>query len=197
MGENQMEASKYQDIPERIAGLTKLAYNFWWSWNNEARMLFKMLSRTAWKINKHNPVKILYEIDKDMLEKAAKDPVFLKSYDAVMDKFNEYMNNKSSWFLKNFPKNKNQSIAFFSAEYGLHHSLPFYAGGLGFFAGDLLKECSDLGIPVVGVGFMYPKGYIKQRISSDGWQMDEDEPVDRGNAPIHRILDDNGNRLVV
>jgi len=98
---------------------------------------------------------------------------------------------------KEFFKKKEQSIAFFSAEYGLHHSLPFYAGGLGFFAGDLLKECSDLGIPVVGVGFMYPEGYIKQRISSDGWQIDEDEPVDRENAPIYRILDDNGNRLVV
>ena len=196
MEENHMEErGKCLDVPERIAGLKELAYNFWWSWNSDGRLLFKRLSRTAWKINKHNPVKMLCEINKEMLEKAAKDPDFLKSYDTVMDKFIKYMNNKDSWFLKNYSKNKRGSIAFFSAEYGLHHSLPFYAGGLGFFAGDLLKECSDLGIPVVGVGFMYPEGYIKQRISSDGWQIDDDEPVDRENAPITRLLDHNGNRL--
>ena len=185
--------SQHMDIPKRIEGLRELAYNFWWSWHPDGRLLFKRLSRTAWKVSRHNPVKMLSEIDKDMLEKAAKDTVFLKSYDAVMKKFNEYMNNNNSCF----SNDKEQTIAFFSAEYGLHHSLPFYAGGLGFFAGDLLKECSDLGISIVGVGFMYPEGYIKQRISSDGWQMDQDEPVDREHAPLHRVLDDTGNRLVV
>ena len=186
-----------KDMPDRISGLIDLAYNFWWSWNPEGRLLLKRLSRTAWKLSNHNPVKMLCELDKDILQQAAKDPEFLKAYDAVMKTFNKYQDDDQTWFSKNRSANKKQSIAFFSAEYGLHHSLPFYAGGLGFFAGDLLKEASDLGLPVVGVGFMYPEGYIRQRISSDGWQMDEDEPVDRENAPIHRILDDVGKRLTV
>lgn len=109
-----MEArGKRQDMPKRIIGLTELAYNFWWSWHPDGRMLFKRLSRTAWKINKHNPVKMLCEIDKDTLEKLAKDPIFLKSYDVVMDKFNEYLNNESSWFLRNFSKKKSNLSRFF------------------------------------------------------------------------------------
>jgi len=88
-------------------------------------------------------------------------------------------------------------IAYFSAEYGLHHSLPFYAGGLGFLAGDFLKECSDLGVPVVAMGFMYPQGYLRQRIRPDGWQESESETLDRENAPIRRVLDDKGERLIV
>ena len=82
-------------------------------------------------------------------------------------------------------------IAYFSAEYGLHHSLPFYAGGLGFLAGDFIKECSDLQVPLVAVGFMYPEGYVLQRISEDGWQENLDQPLDREAASICRVMDKN------
>ena len=88
-------------------------------------------------------------------------------------------------------------IAYFSAEYGLHHSLPFFAGGLGFLAGDFLKECSDLGVPVVGLGFMYPEGYIHQKLSADGWQLGESELLDRELAPISRVQDENCQPLVI
>ncbi len=87
---------KCLDIPKRIAGLQELAYNFWWSWNSDGRLLFKRLSRTTGKINKYNPVKMLCEIDKEMLEKAANDFDFLKYYNDVMDKFNQYMNSKNN-----------------------------------------------------------------------------------------------------
>ena len=88
-------------------------------------------------------------------------------------------------------------IAFFSAEYGLHHSLPFYAGGLGFLAGDYIKECSDLGIPMVAVGFLYPEGYLRQKIRMDGWQETVDEVLDREAAPIQRVLNEKGEQLTV
>jgi starch phosphorylase len=101
------------------------------------------------------------------------------------------MKTNTGWFLENITPRDDLSLAFFSAEYGLHHSLPFYAGGLGFLAGDLLKESSDLGIPVVAVGFMYPEGYLQQRVNSDGWQQDDNEPIERESAPIIRVSDSN------
>jgi starch phosphorylase len=189
--------SKLLDMPERIADLGELAYNFWWSWHPAARMLFKLLNRPEWKLSTHNPVKMLGNLDKATLEGAVSDPTFLDQYDRVMAHFRADLEQKSEWFTEQFPLFTDRPIILFSPEYGLHHSLPFYAGGLGFLAGDLIKECSDLGIPVTGVGFMYPEGYLKQRITPDGWQTDQDEPLERENAPIARVLDDHGNRLLV
>jgi starch phosphorylase len=175
----------------------ELTNNFWWSWNNDARLLFKQLSRTGWKLSIHNPVKMLYSLDKTILDNAAKDQEFLRIYDAVMTRFNESMKTENSWFLENKIKPKDLSITFISAEYGLHHSLPFYAGGLGFLAGDLLKECSDLGVPMVALGFMYPEGYLRQRITADGWQINLDEHIDREAASISRVVNKNGEKVVV
>src|SRR5690606_14193293 len=95
------------------------------------------------------------------------------------------------------PSSRALTIAYFSAEYGLHHSLPFYAGGLGFLAGDHLKECSDLGVPLVGVGFMYSQGYLHQRILPDGWQDNIREFLDREAAPVRRVTDSTGGQLVL
>jgi starch phosphorylase len=189
--------SKLSEVPERISSLSELAYNSWWSWHPEARMLFKMLDRAAWKLSVHNPVKMLFSIDGTTLKNAARDQEFLDRYDSVMARFHEDMKTNTGWFVENSTPTDELSLAFFSAEYGLHHSLPFYAGGLGFLAGDLLKESSDLGIPVVAVGFMYPEGYLLQRINSDGWQQDNNEPIDRESAPIVRVLDANGKHRVI
>ncbi|HEB75160.1 MAG TPA: alpha-glucan family phosphorylase [Nitrospirae bacterium] len=188
---------RFPSIPERISGLGELAYNLWWSWHPEARMLFKMLSRAAWKVSVHNPVKMLHDLDVEVLDAASRDPRFLRHYDAVMARFRAEVKTASGWFHSNITDPGMSPIAYFSAEYGLHHSLPFYAGGLGFLAGDFLKECSDLGVPVVAVGFMYPEGYLRQRIRPDGWQESESEALDRENAPIRRVLDERGERLIV
>jgi starch phosphorylase len=188
---------KFPNIPERISSLVELAYNSWWSWHPEARMLFKMIDRASWKLSVHNPVKMLLSIDKNILNDSIKDQKFLQQYDSVISHFHEDMKTSTGWFLENISPRDDLSLAFFSAEYGLHHSLPFYAGGLGFLAGDLLKESSDLGIPVVAVGFMYPEGYLKQRINSDGWQQDDNEPIDRESAPITHILETNGKHRVI
>ncbi len=189
---------KFPNLPARIAKLGDLAYNLWWTWHPEGRELFMMLGgRAAWSRNGHNPVKMMHELDDGVLRLASLDPRFLRYYDAVMARFEGDMDPTSGWFCNNIGDPKDKTIAYFSAEYGLHHALPVYAGGLGFLAGDYLKECSDLGVPAVGVGFMYPEGYLLQRITPDGWQAGACETLDRENAPIRRLRDDDGEPLLV
>lgn len=188
---------RFPHLPDRILGLGELAYNLWWSWHPAARMLFKKLDRPAWKESIHNPVKMLRELPAEVLQAASNDLEYLSQYDEVLAKFHGNLKTKSCWFAENLPDTECSPIAYFSAEYGLHHSLPFYAGGLGFLAGDHLKECSDLGIPVAAVGFMYPEGYLRQKIRVDGWQEHVDEVLDRDSAPITRVLNENGQQLVV
>ncbi len=184
-------------LPVRIAGLGELAENLWWSWHPAARMLFKILSRRRWKESIHNPDKMLKEMPAELLVAASLDDEFLAHYDTVLAQFRQYMKVKSCSLLRNDCPRDAPVIAYFSAEYGLHHSLPFYAGGLGFLAGDYLKECSDLNIPLVAVGFMYPEGYVRQRVSADGWQENIKFTLDREAAPISRVVDDAGLPLVV
>ena len=188
---------KLPNLPERISGLRELAYNLWWSWHPEGRALFKLLSRQGWHLSNHNPVKMINSMGREELELASSDPHFLRHYDAVMSRFESYMDISSGWFAANVADPKKNTIAYFSAEYGLHHALPFYAGGLGFLAGDFLKECSDLGIPLVGVGFMYPEGYLRQMISPDGWQEGACEILDRKNVPIRKIVDAEGKPISI
>ncbi len=185
------------DLPERIEGLAQLSCNLWWSWHPGARMLFKMLNRVAWKESGHNPVKMLKELPRETFDAAAADPRYLKLYDSAILEFRSRMEAESCWFTQKVTDTPCLPIAYFSAEYGLHHSLPFYAGGLGFLAGDHLKECSDLGVPVVAIGFMYPEGYLRQRIREDGWQEGVDEILDRDSAPIERVFDEKGQQIVV
>ena len=192
------ETVEFPNLPERLKGLGELADNLWWSWHPSARMLFKMLDRQAWKESGHNPDKMLKEMPAKILEAATANNAYLRHYDVVLSRFYSYLSDKSCRFLSNFPCDPNTfAVAYFSAEYGLHRSLPFYAGGLGFLAGDHIKECSDLGVPLVAVGFMYPQGYLHQHIREDGWQENINEPINREAAPILRVFDNEGRHLVV
>ena len=188
---------RFPAIPERISGLADLAYNLWWSWHPGVRMLFKLLDRIVWKESGHNPVKMLRELPREVFESAIKDLEYVKKYDAALSRFQKETQAKGGWFSENIADPECLPIAYFSAEYGLHHSLPFYAGGLGFLAGDYIKECSDLCVPLIAVGFMYPEGYLRQKIRLDGWQEDIDEILDRDSAPILRMLNEKGEQLVV
>jgi glycogen phosphorylase len=188
---------KFPNLPERLAGLGELAFNLWWSWHPAARILFKRLHREAWKDSFYNPVKLLMILPKEVLADAAGDPKYLRHYDFVLDQFHRDLGAQVCWFTENITGAECYPIAYFSLEYGVHRSLPFYAGGLGFLAGDHLKECSDLGIPVVGMGFMYPDGYVRQKLDANGWQQGEDEILDRDSAPITRVFDEHGKHLVV
>jgi starch phosphorylase len=189
-------SERFPHLPDRIAGIADLAYNLWWSWHPAARMLFKVLDRPAWKVSVHNPVRMLADLPAEAFTAALASPEFLARYDEVMAQFRNDVDGPPSWFAENVPA-ATGSIAYFSVEYGLHHSLPFYAGGLGFLAGDHLKECSDLGVPLVAVGFMYPEGYFRQKIRVDGWQEDVAESLDRDAAPITRVYRDGGEPFIV
>ena len=187
----------FPNLPQRIDGLGVLAENLWWSWNPAARMLFKTLDRQAWKESIHNPDKMLKELPGAILETAARNPDYLRQYDAVMSRFKKYMQEKRCPLLPGMTDQGISKIAYFSAEYGLHRSLPFYAGGLGFLAGDHLKECSDLNVPLVAVGFMYPEGYLYQQIRDDGWQENITEKLQREEAAISKVLNADGAQLTV
>jgi len=191
------ETAMFPNLPQRLAGLEDLAENLWWSWHPAARMVFKMLNRQAWKETRHNPDKMLKELPKEILESAANNPEYRRHYDIVMSQFKKDIGDEECCLLSESSGQKKQLIAYFSAEYGLHHSLPFYAGGLGFLAGDFLKECSDLNIPLVAIGFMYPEGYFQQQIRDDGWQDNVDQPLDRDAAPISRVFGNDGKQLIV
>src|SRR5512136_2298580 len=194
---NDRLAVKFPHVPARLSGLVDLAYNLWWSWHPEARVLFKQINQQAWKKSIHNPFKMLKDSPVEFFESLLSNPEYLRRYDIIMNRFYQYTTTRNSWFSEQYPTGRSLTIAYFSAEYGLHHSLPFYAGGLGFLAGDHLKECSDLGIPLVAVGFMYSQGYIHQQILPDGWQDNFWESLDRDAAPVSRVTDRTGKQLVI
>jgi starch phosphorylase len=193
---NMNEADPFPNLPERIRGLGRLAYNLWWSWNPSARELFRALDLQTWRESDHNPVRMIAMLHPEVLDGVVQDRDFLAHYDAVMDEFEADTASPSGWFRAEYGRSPSP-LAYFSAEYGLHVSLPVYAGGLGILAGDYLKECSDLAIPLVAVGLIYSQGYVRQRIREDGWQDDVEETLDRTYDPISPVLDAEGKQLVV
>ncbi len=174
-------------LPERISRLDELANNLWWSWHEEARKLFRALDYPLWRMSMHNPVKQLHEVSQDTLEVAANDPAFLALYDSVMSTFDADMSSSNTWFTSEYDKLLQGPIAYFSMEFAIHNSLPIYAGGLGALAGDICKEASDSGLPMVAVGFMYPQGYFHQHISADGWQEEAYRQLKFEEAPVNPI----------
>jgi glycogen phosphorylase len=184
-------------IPKRISGLYELSYNLWWSWNVEAREMFKELDRLLWMATNHNPVKLLQQIEPTKLIAAAQNPAFLKQYDEVMKDFRIDLSATRTWFMNKYPQMKDSTFAFFSLEFAIHNSLPLYAGGLGILTGDYCKEASDLGIPLVGIGFMYPQGYFHQHISQEGWQEETYEQLNFNESPIIPVFSPDGKRLKV
>lgn len=177
------------DLPKRIVRLGELATNLWWTWQPEAVRLFGRLDYDLWERIGHNPIRLLKEIVRSRLDQAAKDKDYLALYDALFEKFDSYFA-KESWTQKAHPELKNP-IAYFSMEFGLHETLPIYSGGLGVLAGDHLKESSDLGLPLIGVGFMYAQGYFSQRISEDGWQEALNNPLTFEHLPVVLVTKDN------
>jgi starch phosphorylase len=175
-------------LPQRIGRLGELAYNVWWSWNPDASALFQYLDKTLWALTQNNPVKLLRQIAPARLEAVASDPAFLRRYDGVLLSFERELSSQGDWFPETYPQFKNRTIAYFSAEFGVHNSLPIYSGGLGILAGDHSKEASDLGLPFVGVGFVYPEGYFQQKISAAGQQEAHYLQLDYSMAPLEPVF---------
>ena len=189
-------ASGFTPIPDRINRIIELAYNLWWSWNQQAQDLFRRIDAPLWEEIYHNPVHFLREVRQSTLEASASDPTFLRAYHGVMADFDAYMTGASTWFSQNCPDLPGP-IAYFSAEFGLHEALPIYSGGLGILSGDHCKEASDLGLPLVGAGFLYPQGYFRQEIRADGTQEAIYEKLDFSAVPALPAFDRDGKEIVI
>ncbi len=183
-------------LPRRINRLGELAYNLWWTWHPAAQRLYRHIDAHLWEATYHNPVRFLKQVPRARLNAVAADKHFLSRYDAVFTAFDRYLQAHDTWFRREYPGLQGL-IAYFSTEFGLHETLPIYAGGLGVLSGDHLKEASDLGLPLVAVGFFYTHGYFTQRLSDDGWQ--EALPVDLNydDLPIIPLFDEEGAPLTV
>ncbi len=184
-------------LPRRINRLSELAYNLWWSWNPEAERLFKLIDTDLWETVGHNPVRFLQKLERSQINSVTYDRYYLDLYDRVFRAFDKYLQADSTWFKDAHPDLLGKSLGYFSMEFGLHESLPIYAGGLGVLAGDHLKEASDLGLPLVGVGLLYTNGYFSQRLTEDGWQEMRTFEVDVKEAPISQVLDEQKKPLLV
>lgn len=183
-------------LPKRIAGLRDLAYNLWWSWRPEAQDLFRAIDPDLWEESYDNPVQFLTRVKRKTVDSAL-TPGYLATFDNVMAAFDAYMRPGQTWFSRQFPDRKDWTVAYFSPEFGLHESLPIYSGGLGILAGDHCKEASDLGIPLVGVGFLYPQGYFLQQIAADGAQEAVYGKLNFRQVPAQPALTPDGKPVIV
>ena len=184
-------------LPKRIEKLSEISNNLWWSWNTEFLRLFQKIDKDLWEESEKNPVKFLKRVSQEKLDNASKNAMFLKEYDKLVDNFENYMKSKNTWFSNKYLENKNDLIAYFSAEYGLDQTIPIYSGGLGILSGDHLKSASDLGIPLVAVGLLYKNGYFHQKINGYGGQETEYNNIDLYDLPINAVKDQNGEDLII
>ena len=186
---NWQDVNVKSHIPAALEKLSELARNIWWSWNYEATELFRDLDPTLWKEVGQNPVLLLERMSYAKLESLAQDSVIIRRMDDVYAKFRQYMDVE--------PDKNRPSVAYFSMEYGLNHVLKIYSGGLGVLAGDYLKEASDSNVDLCAVGFLYRYGYFTQTLSMDGQQIANYEAQNFGQLPLDRVLDENGNQVIV
>ena len=186
---NWKEVTVKSRIPEELEKLSEIARNIWWAWNFEATELFRDLDPELWKECGQNPVLLLERMSYEKLEALAKDKVILRRMNEVYTKFRDYMDVK--------PDEQRPSMAYFSMEYGLSSVLKIYSGGLGVLAGDYLKEASDSNVDLCAVGFLYRYGYFTQTLSMDGQQIANYEAQNFGQLPIERVMDANGQPLIV
>lgn len=183
-------------LPAELEPLKELAYNLHWAWEFETISLFRRLDRDLWDSTNHNPVRMLGLIKQDKLDAALKDDGFIAHLRRAHDHHREYMSART-WFESEYGKISSPKIAYFSMEFGLTECLPIYSGGLGILAGDHLKSASDLGLPLVGVGLLYQKGYFQQYLNADGWQQETYPDNDFYNLPIEPMLEPNGSPILV
>ncbi len=181
-------------LPERIDALNDIAFNVAWSWNRDARALFRLLDRALWHRTRHNPLEQLRRVDPGRLAACARDTKFLQLYDRVLGDLRANDTDAGTWFASNYGDlaGGKRPVAYFCAEFGLHNSVPIYSGGLGVLAGDHCKASSDLGVPLVAVGLLYTQGYFDQRIRLDGWQEDTDERFMPALGPLEPLIGPGG-----
>src|SRR5688572_17490905 len=168
--------------------LAAIARNLWWSWDDDSTSLFRDLDPVLWRACDHNPIALLQRIPVDQLEARAAALALHGRINQAYRRLQEYLQSKHSWGARHASVLGARPVAYFSAEFGLHESLPIYSGGLGILAGDHLKSASDLGIPLVGIGLYYDQGYFRQRLDRDGWQHEEYLQLDSESLPIRPAM---------
>ncbi|WP_166395008.1 alpha-glucan family phosphorylase [Rubrobacter marinus] len=183
-----------ESVPQRLSRLPELARNILWTWRPGTQALFSRLDPELWESTEHNPVRLLRETEN--LGRAAEDPATVALYNLAVQDLDRYLDGQGTWAGHVYPRT-DARVAYFSAEFGLHESLPIYSGGLGVLAGDHVKSASDLGLPLVGVGILYAQGYFRQRISAEGRQEEVYEPFEPESRPISPALSPDGAPVIV
>ncbi|MEO6238870.1 MAG: DUF3417 domain-containing protein [Vicinamibacterales bacterium] len=186
-------------LPARIQRLNELAYDLWWSWNAQARDVFRDLDYPLWRFTDHNPVLLLHLVEADRLAHAAADPEFLRLFDAAIAALDVVRSGAGTWWGRQWPSAAaqvdNRSVACIAPAFALHQALPLDCDGRGVAAGDFCKEASDLGVPLVAVGLMHPRGYVHQQLTALGWQEEHVELLDWSDAPITPAFAVDGKRV--
>ncbi|MDQ1331740.1 MAG: glycogen phosphorylase, partial [Thermodesulfobacteriota bacterium] len=185
----------FPTIPESLSFLDVLSRNLWWSWQHDAKELFRRIDPKLWRASGRNPIVFSTMIPKERLEELSKDGGFLVHQKRVKEHFENALLPEQT--LSDSPAGPGGSIAYFSMEFGIHECLPLFAGGLGILAGDHLKAASDLMLPLTGVSLLYRQGYFRQFLNQDGMQQEEYPEVDLYTFPIERALDLSGKELFI
>jgi starch phosphorylase len=193
------ETPNHFSLPRRVGRLGELAYNLWWAWNPDAQRLFTSIDKPLWERVYHNPVAFLRRVERAQLNAVTNDRYYLDLYDRVMREFDTYLAAENTWWRRTYPHQAECGcqIAYFSFEFGLNESLPVYAGGLGILSGDHMKEASDLGLPLVGVGFYYTQGYFSQKITEDGWQETRSQQLNFAELPVVPLQEEDGRPMTI
>jgi starch phosphorylase len=185
------------NLPRRINRLGELAYNLWWTWNPDCMRLFSRIDPVLWERVEHNPIVFLRQASPDRLNEITNNRYYQDAYERILRAYDQYMNRSETWYTVKYPELDTKLIAYFSMEYGLHESLPIYAGGLGVLSGDHTKEASDMGLPFVAIGLFYEEGYFRQRITEDGWQESHHVCHETNDLPMMLVRDYEGQPLSI
>src|SRR3954447_2772345 len=186
----------FPDVPPQLQPLLEIARNLWWVWHPDAVELFRRLDRKLWEDVYHNPVKMLGATSQATLATAAEDDGYLAHLGRVHAAFKEHLE-EQGWFKTAHPDKDKLLVAYFSAEFGIHESLPIYSGGLGVLAGDHLKSASEIGLPLVGMGLLYRNGYFQQYLSADGYQQEAYPELDFYNLPVEPMRYTDGSPVQI
>jgi starch phosphorylase len=186
-------------LPETIAALERISWNFWWSWNPDGSSIFRDLDQEVWDDCEHNPRRMLKEAPQYSLMRVATDPVYIERVRRLAEGFDAYMSaGQGTWAAAHARTlTRANPVAYFCAEFGVHHSLPLYSGGLGILAGDHLKSASDLGLPLVAIGLLYHHGYFRQHLRRDGWQEEAYSQINVDDLPLKLVRGEDGRPVVV
>src|SRR5881396_1170402 len=190
------QALSPNELTELIAGLNRLARNLWWTWNQEAQDIFHQLSPRGWQNLYHNAVAVLHEVSDYELRVRLQDRDFARQVRAVLDSFKAYLKESKTWCREHAPQLLPNPVAYFSAEFGFHETLPISAGGLGILAGDHAKSASDLGLGFVGISLFYREGYFQQAFDANNWQAEYYTLLNPKNLPMVPVLNEKGEPIV-